>query len=522
MQFTSFGFLAFAAALLLIYYLIPKKGQWMLLLGASCLFYLWAGTEYLVFILITVLTTYAATNIIGRRLQQQDAYIAKHKAELSREDRKTYKAKVKRGNRIWLIGCLVVNFSVLALCKGLLIQPFRAMAQDTGLDFLTLGLPLGISFYMFQSMGYVIDVYRGTVRPERNIFRLALFVSYFPQLIQGPISKFSLLAPQLCAPHSFDGKEVSFGLQRMLWGYFKKLVVADRIAVAVAALKGSEFTGFGFLLLSVFYAVQIYADFTGGIDITIGLSQALGIRLPENFIRPYFSKNIAEYWRRWHITLGEWMKDYIFYPISVSQPMLKLSKSARKRFGNFGKRLPVYVASVATWFVTGIWHGLTPNFILWGMLNCFFIVLSEECAPLYTKFHGKFHLKDKAWYGSFEILRMFMLMNLIRVVDLFPDVGEYWHRVGSLFTTWNISLLWDGSMMKLGLTGLDYAILGSALVLIFSVSLVQEKKGSLRALLQTKPDALRWALLFVLFVAVVLMGSYGIGYNASNFIYNQF
>lgn len=522
MQFTSFGFLAFAAVLIALYYAVPKKGQWMLLLGASWLFYLWAGVEYLGFLLLTTLTTYTATNIIGKRLEQQDAYIAQHKADLSREDRKVYKAKVKKGSRVWMTVCLLVNFSVLAVCKGLLIEPFRALAQDTGLSFLTLGLPMGISFYMFQSMGYVVDVYRGTAKAEKNFFKLALFVSYFPQLIQGPISKFSKLAPSLYAPHAFDGKQFSFGLQRLLWGYFKKLVIADRITVAVIALKGAEFEGFGFLLLSVFYAVQIYADFTGGIDMTIGLSQALGITLPENFIRPYFSKNIAEYWRRWHITLGEWMKDYIFYPISVSQPMLKLSKAGRKRLGNFGKRLPVYVASIATWFVTGIWHGLTPNFVVWGMLNCFFIVLSEECAPLYEKFHNRFHFKEKAWYGGFEMLRMFMLMNLIRVVDLFPNVGEYFRRLGSLFTACNISLLWDGSMQKLGLTGLDCAILLGGIVLMFAVSLVEEKKGSLRELLWNKPAVLRYALIFTLFVIVLLMGSYGIGFNASNFIYNQF
>ena len=282
------------------------------------------------------------------------------------------------------------------------------------------------------------------------------------------------------------------------------------------------FDGTGFFLLTVFYAIQLYADFTGGIDMAIGLGQALGIKLPENFVRPYFSKNIAEYWRRWHITLGEWMKSYIFYPISVSQPMLKLSKAARKSLGNFGKRLPVYVASIATWAVTGIWHGLTPNFLLWGMLNCFVIVVSEELVPLYEKFHGRFPgLKEKKLYGAFEMLRMFILMNLIRIVDLFPNVADYWHRLGSLVTTWNVKMLWDGTMMNLGLSALDYGILGGGIALMFAVSVYEEKKGSVRELLWTKP-ALRYILVFALLVVTLLMGSYGMGYNASSFIYNQF
>ena len=522
MQFTSFSFLACLALLLVVYYLIPKKGQWILLLAASYGFYILAGIEYLFFILFTTATTYFAARWIGLHLSKQDAYLAEHKKDMSREERKEYKATVKKHTRVYMVLCLVLNFAVLFVCKACLLAPVGKLVQGGTLSFLSLGLPLGISFFMFQSTGYVVDVYRGVAKCEKNFFRYALFVSLFPQLIQGPISKFTQVAPSMYQPHDFDGRQVSFGLQRMLWGYFKKLVIADRIAAAVIALQAPEYTGMGFLLLSVAYAIQIYGDFTGGIDITIGIAQAFGITLPENFVRPYFSKNIAEYWRRWHISLGEWMKDYIFYPISVSQPMLKLSKAGRQKFGNFGKRLPVYIASVATWFCTGIWHGLTPNFILWGMMNCFVIVISEELAPLYEKFHGKFHLKEKRWYGAFEMLRMFMLMNLIRVVDLFPAVGKYFSRMGSLFTTFNFHILWDGTMMNLGLTGLDYAILGLSIVIVFSVSLLQEKKGSLRELLAQKPAVLRYSLIFALFLLVLLLGNYGIGYNAGNFIYNQF
>ncbi len=521
MQFTTVSFLLFAAVLLVVYYLLPQKIRWMLLLAASWFFYLWAGVEYLGFIGLTTVSTFLATNLMARKQEKQDTYLAENKQTLTREEKKAYKTKVKNANRVIMAVCLVVNFAVLAVCKFCLAEPFRTLAEGGRLSFLTLGLPLGISFYMFQSMGYVVDVYRTTVSAEKNFFKLALFVSYFPQLIQGPISKFSDLAPQLYAGKPYDAKEVSFGLQRLLWGFFKKLVIADRIALAVAALKAPEYTGMGFFLLTLFYAVQIYADFTGGIDMALGISQALGIRLQENFIRPFFSKNIAEYWRRWHITLGEWMKGYIFYPISVSQPMLKLSKAARTKLGNFGKRLPVYVASIATWLVTGIWHGITPNFILWGMLNCFVIVVSEELAPLYEKFHNRFGWKEKPLYGAFEILRMFILMNLIRIVDLFPNVGDYFARMGSLATTFNYGILFDGTMLKLGLTGLDYGILLAGIVLMFAVSLVQEKKGSVREILWTKP-VLRYSLLCLLFVVVLLMGSYGIGYNASNFIYNQF
>ena len=469
---------------LALYYTIPRRAQWVVLLGASYGFYLHSGLGNLCYILLTTASTYGAARIIDKTQVIHN--------------RKTARQKSKKW--IWL--CLGLNLGLLAICK-------------VRLTFQNILLPMGISFYMFQSIGYMLDVYRGSIKAEQNPFKFALFVSFFPQLVQGPISKFGKLAPQLFGEHPYDGKKLSFGLQRMLWGYFKKLVIADRIAAAVSALRGPEHTGLSFFVLTCFYAIQIYGDFTGGIDIAIGLSEAFGISLPENFNRPFFSKNIAEYWRRWHITLGEWMKEYVFYPVSVSTPLRKLSKAARKRWSQFGKRLPVYAASFVTWICTGIWHGITPNFLLWGMMNCTVIVLSEEMTPLCDKFHKHFGWKNKGWYGCFEMLRTFLLMNLIRIVDLFPNVGEYFRRVGGLFSSFRVPF------MDLGLTGLDYGILICGVVLMLTVSLVQEKRGSLRELLWRR-TGLRCTLTGALFLVVLLMGSYGIGYDAGNFIYNQF
>ncbi len=521
MSFISFSFVLFFAVLSIAYYGLPRRWQWPLLLVFSAFFYLAADLRYAVFLLVTVVSAYIALCRMDSRLKAQERYLAENKS-LSREEKKHYRAGVKRRNRITLTVCLVLNFSMLFFCKVLLLPGPTAAAEGTALSFLSLGLPLGMSFYLFQTMGYCIDVYRGKAKAQRNFFQFALFTTYFPYLIQGPINSYAQLGENLWKPHDFDGKQWSFGLQRMLWGYFKKLVIADRIAPLVGALRGPELGGAGFFLLTLSYAVQIYGDFTGGIDITIGMSQCLGIPLRENFLRPYFSKNIAEYWRRWHICLGEWMKDYIFYPISVSAPMLRLSKAARARFGNFGKRLPVYVASVATWLVTGIWHGLTPNFILWGMLNCFVIVVSEELAPLYDSFHGRFHLKDKGWYGWFEVARMFLLMNFIRACDLFPQVGDYFAGFGRMVLRPNFGILTDGTLLTLGLTALDFGILAAGIVLVFAVSLYQEKRGSVREMLWGKNPWIRYGLLFALLLAVLLLGKYGTGYNASSFIYNQF
>lgn len=477
MSIVSGNFFLFCAVLLLLYYRVPGKMQWVVLLVASYLFYGCQGAQNLVYILFTTLTTYTVSLLLHYFQAQPDQKTGKQKG------------------RLILLLCLTANFGMLLVCKINLLRG--------GL------LPLGISFYLFQSMGYLLDVYRGKLNPERNLGKLALFVSFFPQLIQGPISRADKLLPQLTAVHAYDPRQVSFGLQRMLWGYFKKLVIAERIAPVVITLRNGDGS---LLLLSILYAIQIYGDFTGGIDIVLGFSETLGIQLPENFIRPFFAKNTAEFWRRWHITLGEWMKDYVFYPISVSKPMRRLSKSARKRFGKYGKRIPVYAASLATWFATGIWHGLTPNFILWGMMNGTVIILSEELSPLYAKFHSRFPVKECRWYACFQMLRTFLLMNIIRIADLFPDVGAYVRRMGTIFSHPRVDCLEvrDGIILAVGV------------LLMLTVGLIQAKHGSVRGLLWRRNRLLGRSLFFFLFLAVLLMGCYGIGYDAGNFIYSAF
>ena len=522
MSFTSVDFLLFFGILIVLYYALPRKVQWIVLLVASYTFYALAGLKYMAFILFTTGSTYLVTRYMDGNLRLQTDYLKAHKADMTKEEKKSFKKVIKSKNRLWFVITIVANFGILFFCKACLVDPLHSVTEPGVISFLSVGLPLGISFYMFQSMGYVIDVYRGKAEAERNFFKLALFVSLFPQLVQGPISKWSQLKDSLFSPHPFDRRQVAFGLERMLWGFFKKLVIADRIAPAIGALKAPEYTGVSFFVLTVFYAVQIYGDFTGGIDIAIGAGEVLGVTMPENFIRPFFSKNIAEYWRRWHISLNEWMKGYIFYPITVSQPMLRLAKRSREKLGRFGMRIPVYIGSLLTWLGTGVWHGFNLHFIVWGLINCAVIVISEELAPCYVRFHNRFAWSNTRGYNVWQIIRMFVLMNLIRATDLFEDVGDYFRRVGSLFWNFNFSILWDGTMMKLGLSATDYVILLCGIVIMFMVSFFSRDDVSVRVKMLKFPRAARYVLLVLLLLAVILFGSYGVGYDASNFIYNQF
>ena len=320
----------------------------MLLLLASYVFYFLAGASYLPYIFVTTVSTYLIARKINSLQNVVEAYIKEHKKDLSREERKEYKAKEKKKQWRLLLLCLFINIGILAVLKytnfaiSNVNSVLNGFGSSTRLEFVDFVLPMGISFYTFQSMGYLIDVYRGKYEAEKNPLKFALFVSFFPQLVQGPISRFDDLAKTLYEEHKFDATTVASGLQRILWGYFKKMVIADRMLVAVNTLiKGpEEYQGAYVFAGMLFYALELYADFTGGIDITIGIAEALGIRVTENFHRPYFSKNIKEYWNRWHITMGNWFTNYIFYPLSLTKSMQKLSKWGRAKLGvGIGKGL---------------------------------------------------------------------------------------------------------------------------------------------------------------------------------------
>ncbi len=529
MSITSYSFLAFAAGLLLLYYMIPKRFQWCLLLAASYLFYAFSGVKYLGYILATTAVSYLVGCKIGDLSDHRDAFLKEHKALLTRDEKKDYKASVKKRQKALLVFSLLFNFGILAVIKyGNFVVTnvaglFGIVREDA---FFRLALPLGISFYTFQTTGYLMDLYRGEYKPERNFFKFSLFVSFFPQLIQGPISRFAQLSKDLFAPHAFDRRQVAFGLERMLYGYFKKMVIADRIITGLTAISGDPATYQGAYVFvgMIFYAIDLYMDFSGGIDIVIGLSQALGITLPENFKRPYFATSLKNYWHRWHISLCNWFKDYLFYPISTSPKLLGLSKKW-KAAGHEGlaRRFTVYVGTLTVWLSTGIWHGASWNFILWGLFNGFFLLLAQEMEPVYRKFYTRFPglEENKAW-TLFRILRTFLFVSLLCMFDYYPNVGTVAKAFGSMFTTWNLPILWDGSLLKLGLSMADYIILALSLILVFVVSFYQEKGVSIRETVAAKALPIRVAVWYGLFLLVLLFGAYGIGYDASQFIYNQF
>jgi len=541
MSFVSIEFLIFLAVLLLVYYIVPKRVQWAVLLLASLVFYAFAGVKFLAYIFGIAATTYAGGLLIGRKYEARDSYLKGEGKGLEKAEKKEYKAKVKSKARLILILCLIADLGVLAVVKytGFVLDNINAIF-NTSWSFFRIALPLGLSFYTFQSLGYVIDVYRGKYSPQKNPAKYLLFVSFFPQLLQGPISRYDELSQTLYGPHRFDGRQVTLGLWRVLWGFFKKLVVADRLVTAVIALSdnSADYKGAYVVALVFFYALQLYADFTGGIDITIGVAQMLGIKVAENFDRPFFSKNVTEYWRRWHITMGTWFRDYIFYPVSVSGWMLKISKKSREKLGQeLGKRIPVYLSTIIVWFLTGLWHGSAWNYIVWGLLNCLVIIISQELEPLYGRFHSRFRFSNTAGYDVFQMVRTFWLMSFIRIFDVYQNVPLTFKRIGTVFTTANWKVLFNGSLLQLGLSKADYAVALTGAAVMLAVSIIQSvgpvkraegqhgiilADNPIRERLIDRPWYVKYLLIGLLLAVILVFGAYGIGYDSSQFIYVRF
>ncbi len=530
MSMTSFSFLVLAGLTVLVYYLVPGRVQWVVLLVASLGYYAAAGEWYLPFLLVTILSTYHVARHMERLARRDSDYIAAHKAELSKEERKACKAAGKRRRFRWLVAGLVFNFGILGVLKytGFTLQTLNGLLGLFGLGGVTvpsLLLPLGISFYTFRSTAYLIDVYRGKCEAAGSIARYALFISFFPAIMQGPICRYGDLAPQLTTPHRAEWRNLSAGLVRVLWGFFKKLVVADTLMVAVKVIVSdpTAFDGMYVLLLIILYSAVIYGDFTGGIDITLGLSRMLGLTLEENFDHPFAARSTAEYWNRWHITMGRWFTDYVFYPFSICAPMQRLTKWCRAHLGRVvGMRVPVYLATLLTWFLTGLWHGASWNFIVWGVLNGVVILVSRELEPLYAWFRRRCpRLTTSTFWGGWAAVRTFFLMGAIRILDCYRHVPVTIRAWGSLLSASGWSDLLNGQVSeRLTIAPRAWVVVGLSVAVIGVVSRLG-KKGSVANRLAARPVC--WTVACVLLtLAVLVFGSYGLGYDAGSFIYGVF
>ena len=544
MSFISITFALFVACVLAVYYIFPKKIRWVVLLVASYVFYTWTGFDNLAYILITTVSAYICAMLIEKRSAEQKKYLSENKESLTKEEKKAYKAGVKKKQKLILAAGLLINFGILVYLKYAdwaiaYINLFRLnrFGRTDFIPFKNYLIPLGISFYTFQTMGYLIDIYYGKYEREHNFFKFALFTSFFPQIVQGPISRFGELAPELYKEVTFDFDRIKSGFYRIMWGLFKKLVIADRLAAYVSdtIAQRETYKGFYILLAVFFYSMQIYGDFSGGIDVALGVAEMFGIRLAENFNRPFFSKSISEYWSRWHITLGTWFKDYIFYPLSLNKGIIKLGKKCREAGSSLGdkknalagpvtwlgKRIPIYIPMFMVWFTTGMWHGSQNRYVVWGLFNCFFIILGTELEPVSQRIVEKYKLNEAGFMmRAYRVIKTFWLMSFLRIFDISKDVPSAFNAFRLIFTDWS-SFRLETVYENLSLPKEDFIVAVIAILVMFAFDLVQ-RKGSVRERIFRLPVPVQWGVLSLLIVAVSVFGYYGPGYDAGSFIYGAF
>lgn len=532
MSYTSLRFMVFVAVCFALYYVFPRKRRWWVLLAASMGFYAIVCLKYIPFIIMTSLSTYAGGLLLQEYIDISGLCIKSNKSIWSREEKAQFKTKTERVRKIITTSILILNFGILGFLKyyNFFARSISAVLNPLGGDIpqLDLFLPLGISFYTFQSMGYIIDIYRQKYVAEKNYAKILLFTSFFPQIVQGPISFYSQLAGQLYMGHTLVFENIKQGVLLVTWGFFKKLVIADRLAHTVSMIPPafSEYSGTVILLTALFYAVQLYADFSGGIDISRGVAQLFGIDLAENFKRPYFSRTLSEYWHRWHITLGAWLREYLFYPIAMSKLFQRFGKKLKQHFGmKVSKVLPTSVASLITFIVVGVWHGAYWKYVAFGVWNGMVIMVSTLMAERFVRWKNVLHIKDtNKLFIAFQMFRTFLIV----LAGYYFDIAPHFHGAVEMMyrsvTDFHISELVSPELFGvIAVSKAQLIVVGVASLLVLLVSILQEcSERSLRERICNKNFVIQSAVFVVLFWLTAIFGVYGPGTDVVEFVYMQF
>lgn len=479
--------------MVLLCLLLPKKLRPIILLGYSLFACISSGWQGVLYMTGTAAVTYMAATGIDR-LQQHRKAIKKDKAKVN--EKKAIDIHIT-----WI--CYVAlgwNFGLLALLKYVPSLPYHLLDMaGIKIDYFTLPVPLGVSFYTFALSGYLLDVKNRKIQAEHNFLKVMLFASYYPLLIQGPICRYGQLIPEMMEAHNTEGNFYRGGI-RILWGVLKKIVVADRAALFVNDVfdPQSSYGGAIILLGVLFYSLMQYTDFSGGIDIVLGISEMMGIHPSENFRQPYFAASLGDFWRRWHITLGAWMRDYVFYPFALSRPVQFVTGFLKKRgMKHLSRTVPAAVGNILVFFLVGIWHGKTSNFIAWGLYNGIILAISALLEPVYARFRT-----DK--FRRIRILRTFLIVNIGWFFDRCSSVGHALRMLRTVFVNQAFFQLTDGTILSIHLQGIDYIILTIAVMLIFCVSVQKENGKDVLMLLRSQHPVLQFVVIYMMFVCILV------------------
>ena len=524
MEITSLVFLSFVGVTFLIYYIIPKKYQWVVLLASSVLFFVASSALLTLYMLFTTAVIYFGAKVI----QKYKDEFAKKKKELPKPERKVLKEQLKKKQKKILILCIVVVIAVLALTKycnflsGIVNGIASIFTYVALLPKFEILLPLGISYYTLMSVSYITDVYRGTIKAEVNPLRVLLFVCYFPHIVEGPFDRYGDLDTQFRTPHKFDYDQIRHGVILVMYGFFKKLVIADRIGLVIPKIFDNvdSYSGTAVVLGMFLYTFQLYADFSGCIDIISGVSEMFGIKVAENFKQPFFSKSIDEFWRRWHISLGAWLKEYVFYPVSLSGHFKKVNTFTKKHIKS--QHIVGFITIAYTlffvWFCNGLWHGASWLYIVYGLYYYVLMMLGKFTEPYTDKLCKKLHInKESKCYSVFQVARTIIIVNFGMLLFRSSTLSEFGSLIVKMFSSFNL-----GEVMSIWTTRSNLMMVALGFIIVLLVGIIKEKGIDIRMWLVNHFFLFRWAVYLFLIVATVVTGIYGVEYGEAAAIYAQF
>ncbi len=527
MNLVSIQFPAFIFLVIFFYFLVPKKWQWCVLLISGYIFF-FISSEWLVLVLfLQTLAAFFTGLLIERSSGSRDV----NEEPASREEKKKRETQNRKIRvRLMHAGVILVLLPLLFLkYYNFFAQNISFVTRRFGIVFpqLKLLLPIGISFYTLQAVAYMADVCNGKIRADTNLPKFMLFMSYFPQIAQGPIPRYKQLAGQLYENHVFDYRRFSSGFQLLVWGYMKKMVIADRLAIPVGRVfdHPSGYRGLILFFSAALYWLQLYADFSGGIDIVRGFSQILGIRLEHNFNQPYFAVSVEDFWRRWHMTLGGFMRDYVFYPLSLSISFSGFGKKCRRIFGaDLGKKIPPFFAMFFVYFLVGIWHGPQWKYVAFGIWNGIFIAGGILFTDLFARIKGFLKIDETLFsWRLFQMLRTFLIISMGSFFSRAAGLKTAVSMIGAFFGRWyDFTFLFDGTLISLGLSTAEWFLLFVMALILLLTDYFHEREISVRGWIAKQGDVFGMLVLIAAVTAVIILGIYGPGYDASRFIYQQF
>ncbi len=498
MVFNSMDFLLFFPIVIIVYFVFPVRIRYIWLLLSSYYFYMCWNPKYIILILFSTIVTYVTGRVIELIKRSQNSDLIKR----------------------YLLNCCIaiscmLNLAMLFYFKylGFAIFSINRVISIVNLHIsVTIPdviLPVGISFYTFQVLGYIVDVYRDEIKAEKNFLKYALFVSFFPQLVAGPIERSKNLLYQVNKPRRFEIESIRQGLLTMSYGLYMKVVVADQLSSIIDPIYNDwiERQGMELMIATILFAFQIYCDFEGYSQMAIGSAQILGFRINQNFRTPYLSTSIQDFWKRWHISLTSWFRDYLYIPLG----------------GNRKGKLKKYINTIIIFLVSGLWHGASWHFVIWGGINGIYIVLQDLTKTLRSRLYTLLKIDTETFlWKCFKGFIVFILIDISWLFFRAEGIMQSINILKTIYYDFNLWYLFSDDFYNIFGSAKTFSIIIVSLLIVFIIDILHRRGIDLKRYILRQQIIYRWGIYFTIIIGIMFLGAYGSDYEQIQFIYFQF